>query len=66
MPTEVKWMHAANKRPQQRSDEKETKRSKELRLETEFGDGNVVDPCDDGGFWLGPTAQSWVSDSTAG
>lgn len=35
------------------AEQKESARAKRARLEAEFGDGKVRDPCDDGGFWKG-------------
>eukprot|EP00457_Paulinella_chromatophora_P009653 gb/GEZN01009724.1/.p1 GENE.gb/GEZN01009724.1/~~gb/GEZN01009724.1/.p1 ORF type:complete len:231 (-),score=19.75 gb/GEZN01009724.1/:427-1119(-) len=35
----------------------ETERAKRARLEAQFGDGRVSDPCDDRGFWRGATTQ---------
>lgn len=37
---------------------KESARAKNLRLEAEFGDGRIVDVCDDGGFWKGKATKN--------
>lgn len=37
---------------------RESARAKNLRLEAEFGDGRIVDACDDGGFWRGQATKN--------